>query len=94
MAFVRHLLDLDGIPDYSDVVEHKFQAYVSEHKFNAAQIRFLRAIQSVFLQKRRLALADLYDEPFTNFGTDAVEQFFSEAEIADVLVFTESLSTN
>jgi type I restriction enzyme R subunit len=94
MAFVRHLLDIDDIPDYSYVVEHKFQAYVSENQFNASQIRFLRALQNVFLRKRRLVLADLYDEPFTNFGADAVERFFNEAEIADVLVFTESLTTD
>ena len=94
MAFVRHLLDLDGIPDYGDVVEHKFQEYVLENSFNAAQIRFLRAVQSVFLQKRRLALADLYEEPFSNFGADAVEQFFNEAQIADVLVFAQSLTTD
>ena len=94
MAFVRHLLELDGIPDYADVVEHKFQGYAAEQQFSPAQLRFLRAIQSVFLQRRRLQLADLYDEPFTRFGDNAVEHFFNETEIADVLVFTETLATN
>ncbi len=94
MAFVRHLLELDSIPDYADVVENKFQDFAAELQFNAAQLRFLRAIQSVFLQRRRLQLADLYEEPFTHFGADAVEHFFDQSEIADVLVFTETLTTN
>jgi hypothetical protein len=29
-------------------------------------------------------IADLYDEPFIYFGADAIEQFFSEVEIADM----------
>ena len=31
----------------------------------------MRVVQSVFLQKRRLRLADLYDEPLDTFGADA-----------------------
>lgn len=93
MAFVRNLLELDGIPDYADVVERQFQEFVGRNQFNADQIRFLRAVQSVFLQKRRLALADLYDAPpLRAFGADAVERFFDATQQKELLRFAEQLA--
>jgi hypothetical protein len=38
-------------------------ALLAEHRYNADQIRFPRAVQSVFLQKRHLEPADLYEPP-------------------------------
>jgi type I restriction enzyme, R subunit len=93
-AFVRDLLSLDGVPDYTEVVGRKFQEFVGRNQFNADQIRFLRAVQSLFLEKRRLALADLYDAPpLRSFGADAVERFFSEAQRRELLEFTATLET-
>lgn len=53
---------------------------------------FLRAVQSVFLQKRRLVTADLYEPPLTNFGADAVERWFSQQEVAEMVRFVEKLA--
>jgi type I restriction enzyme R subunit len=61
LAFLRHLLDLDAIPDYEEVVKRQFEDFIAKHQYNANQINFLRAVQSVFLQKRRLEVADLYE---------------------------------
>jgi type I restriction enzyme R subunit len=77
MAFVRELLEIEGIPDYADLVDRQFKAFAERQQFNAGQLRFLRAVQSVFLERRRLESADLYDAPpIRAFGMDAVEQFF------------------
>jgi len=43
-------------------------------------------------QKRRLKLPDLYESPFTAFGTDAVERLFTPAQIHDILDFTDTLA--
>ena len=48
------LLELDAPPDYPALVGRQFVAYITRHNFNADQIRFLTAAQSVFLQKRHL----------------------------------------
>jgi type I restriction enzyme R subunit len=48
-------------------------------------------MQSVFVQKRRLEMADLYEPPLTNFGNDAVERWFSEAEFQEMVQFTKRL---
>jgi len=92
IEFLRYLLDLDGIPDYAEVVRHQFAAYMAAHPFNADQTNFLRTVQSVFLQKRRLNRADLYDRPLANFGQDAVERWFTPAQIDDLLTFTQHLT--
>jgi type I restriction enzyme R subunit len=92
LAFTRQVLELDGLPDYKELVQHQFEAYIIAHNYNADQIRFLRAVQSVFLQKRRLEMADLYEPPLTNFGADAVERWFSEPEVAEMFKFVNKLT--
>lgn len=85
LDLLRLVLDMDGIPSYTKIVSDQFQQFITNHNYNAEQIRFLRAVQSVFLQKRRLALADLYQEPLSNFGEDAVERWFSEKDVDELI---------
>jgi len=63
LAFARKVLDLEALPDYQEVVQRQFEGYITRHQHNADQIRFLRAVQSVFLEKRKLETADLYEPP-------------------------------
>ncbi len=91
LEFLRDLLELEGIPDYKEVVKRQFSRYIAENVFNASQTQFLRAVQSVFLQKRRLEMADLYDAPLTSFGANAVERLFTPAQINSFLAFADTL---
>jgi type I restriction enzyme R subunit len=92
LAFLRHLLALDMLPDYPQVVRRGFEQHILAHNYNAEQIRFLRSVQEVFLAKRSLVEADLYDPPLTNFGRNAVERFFTPQQIGDLLNLTQSLA--
>ncbi len=92
LALVRHVLALETFPDYREVVEHSFQQHITACGYNADQIRFLRAVQEVFLQKHQLAEADLYEPPLTNFGRNAVDRFFTPVEIREVLDLTDRLA--
>ncbi len=91
LGFLRQVLELDTLPDYTQIVQHRFDEYITTHNYNADQIRFLRAVQSVFLQKRRLQQADLYDPPLTNFGLDAVDKWFEEKDITELINFANLL---
>jgi type I restriction enzyme R subunit len=91
LAFARQVLELDALPDYHDVVQRQFEGYITQHQYNADQIRFLRAVQSVFLEKRKLETADLYEPPLTNFGADAVEKWFTEKEVNEMVEFANRL---
>jgi type I restriction enzyme R subunit len=92
LAFLRHLFGLEGLPDYRDIVQRQFAEYIARQPFNADQVRFLRAVQNVFLQRHKLEVADLYDPPLTQFGRDAVERWFSDEQIEEMLEFAHSLA--
>jgi type I restriction enzyme R subunit len=92
LAFIRHLLTLDALPDYTQVVERSFARHIATHHYNADQIRFLRSVQEIFLKQRKLAEADLYEAPLTVFGRNAVEKFFTPAEIRELLHLTDTLA--
>lgn len=90
--FLKHILKLETLPSYEQIVRKAFDAFILEHTYNADQTRFLRTVQTVFMQKRKLEEADLYEAPFTNFGTNAVEKLFSENEIDEVIELTKRLA--
>jgi type I restriction enzyme, R subunit len=90
--FLKHVLKIEALPSYETVVRKAFDAFVLEHNYNADQSRFLRVVQSVFMQRRKLDLADLYEEPFTNFGSNAVEKLFGESEITELIELAKRLA--
>ncbi|MBL7847752.1 MAG: DEAD/DEAH box helicase family protein [Cyclobacteriaceae bacterium] len=89
--FLKHVLKLEALPSYEEIVRKAFDAFILEHNYNADQTRFLRTVQTVFLQKRKLEEADLYEAPFTNFGANAVEKYFSQNQIDEVIQMTRRL---
>ncbi|MBI4790897.1 MAG: DEAD/DEAH box helicase family protein [Chloroflexi bacterium] len=92
LAFLRAVLGLEVLPDYDEVVQRQFEAFIQQHNYNANQINFMRVVESVFLQKRHLGHADLYESPFSNFGNDAVDRWFTPRELDEVLEFAEKLA--
>jgi type I restriction enzyme R subunit len=89
--FLRELFEIEGLPDYQDVVRRNFKNFIAQRQFNSNQIQFLRAVQNVFLKKRRLKVPDLYEAPLDRFGEDAVERWFTEEEVDDLIEFAAQL---
>jgi len=89
--FMKYILKLEHLPEFADVVRKAFDAFILEHRYNADQTRFLRTVQTVYVQKRRIEVGDLYEAPFTNFGLNAVEKLFSEDEVEEILELTKRL---
>lgn len=89
--FLKHVLKLEALPSYEQIVRKAFDAFIIEHNYNSNQTRFLRTVQTVFLQKRKLDEADLYEAPFSNFGTNAVEKLFTQNEIVELMELTRKL---
>jgi type I restriction enzyme R subunit len=92
LAFLRHVLALETLPDYGQVVQRAFERWIAVHQYNADQIRFLRSVQEVFLKNRKLLEADLYEPPLTVFGRNAVERFFTPQEIRELLELLQTLA--
>lgn len=92
LGFLRFLLALDNVPDYADIVNGRFSAYLAAHPFTGDQMRFLRAVQNEFLKKRRLHLADFYDPPLDRFGQGAFERLFTPQQVQSILDLTHALT--
>jgi type I restriction enzyme R subunit len=93
LAFLKHILELDSLPDYETIVRRRFEEHIARHQYNADQIRFLRAVQSVFLQKQqKLKAADLYEGPMQSFGMNAVDRLFTPKEVDELLTLTGKLA--
>lgn len=99
----------NGVSDYCLYRENgevlagsQFASYPTQYNLPciAGQIRFLRAAQSVFLQKRHLETADastdsarrLYEPPLDMFGADAVEQWFTVKGAKEVVEFANRMA--
>jgi len=79
------VLELDALPDYHDVVQRQLKA-IYQHQYMPT--RYVFCVQcKVFLEKRKLEKADLYEPPLTNFGADAVERWFSKKEVNELVLF-------
>jgi type I restriction enzyme, R subunit len=76
----RQLLEFEALPDYKNIVERNFEIFIAQHHYNANLMLFLRAMQNVFLQKRRTETADLYEEPFDRFGEDKGKELIDFTE--------------
>ena len=92
LGFARHVLQLDDIPDYEEVVARSFEGYITSHNYTGDQIRFLRAVQEVFIDKGRLSVADLYGPPLTSFGRNAIDRFFGPEEIDGIVALVDHLA--
>jgi type I restriction enzyme R subunit len=92
LGFARQVLRLDDIPDYEAVVARSFEEYITSHNYTGDQIRFLRAVQEVFIDKGRLSVADLYGPPLTSFGRNAIDRFFGPEEIDGIVALAGHLA--
>jgi type I restriction enzyme R subunit len=94
LGLIRHVLELDAVPDYQSVVTQAFEAHIaSEPSYRADQIRFLRAVRDIFLTEGRLTKDDLYEEPrLQPFGLNAVERLLSPVQVDNLVHLTEELA--
>jgi type I restriction enzyme R subunit len=53
----------------------------------------LLAVQNVFLKNRRLEVAELYEEAWDLFAEDAVERWFTEEQVDELIEFTKQLAS-
>jgi len=90
--FIKHVLQLEVLPSREQIVRKAFDAFIVEYNYNADQTRFIRSVQSVFLQRKKIEVADLYEAPFSNFGVNAIEKLFTEQDIEQLIGLTKKLA--
>lgn len=97
LSLLRQLLELDTelVPDYATIIHRQFDTYIENHHpaYNDDQIRFLRVVKNIFVQRGQLTADDLYDSPALKaFGNYAVERLFNETQVNELLELANTLS--
>ena len=93
LGFMRHLLELEELPNYESIVVKRFDEFIAEHHYSGDQILFLRTVQSEFVKKNKIEMVDLYDLPsIKTFGNAAVDRLFTETDKAKILRFTDRIA--
>ena len=84
---VKTVLGLGRGPDAKKLVEDAFQTYMIENNkhYNADQLNFIRTLETVFLRKKKIDMADLWEAPFSNFGINAPTPMFEESDLKDFI---------
>jgi type I restriction enzyme R subunit len=89
IQFIKSILGKYTFPDPEALINSAFQTYVVERNnqqpLSKEQILFLRTIKNVFAQKKHIEYEDLFEPPFTQFGTDAATRLFTEEELKKVI---------
>lgn len=92
VQFIRHILRLYEFPSFEEDVSSAFDAYIIERSdFTSDQIQFLKVIKHTLAQRGKLEVKDLYEPPFTSFGTGAVSRLFKEEDIEDIMMVCRTL---
>ena len=92
IQFIRFILGLYEFPSFEQEVGLAFDTFIKERsEYTSDQIRFLRTMKTVMARKGKLELKDLYELPFTRFGSGAATRLFSEEDIEDILIVCKTL---
>ncbi len=92
IQFMRHILGLYEFPSFEDEVAKAIDGYIIERSdFTSDQIQFLKVIKHHLIQRGKIELKDLYEPPFTAFGSGAVTRLFKEEDIDDILTVCNTI---
>ena len=96
VEFMKKILGMYKFPDAKENIEEAFNTFIvemsNEMEFNADQIHFLRALQTVFTTKHHIAYRDFFEPPFTNIDK-APLPLFKKDQLYDMLTFCNRLES-
>jgi type I restriction enzyme R subunit len=92
VQFIKTVLGLYKFPDPKTKIEDAFKTFMVEKNYlNADQVNFLRTIQTVFMKKHHIEYSDLFEPPFTNFGSTAPIPLFQDEDLKEIIQICTSL---
>jgi len=90
--FILKVLGKFQFPTREEKIAESFETFIHERNYFAAdQIRFLRIVKNVFLEKakrhQKLSVYDLYEGPFEVLGVDAADRLFERKVLEEIIDF-------
>lgn len=95
IQFIKSILGKYRFPEPEELINESFNTYVVERNnrnpLAPDQIRFIRTLKNVFAKKKHIEYNDLFEPPFTQFGTDAATKLFPEEELHEIINIFNSI---
>ncbi len=92
VRLLRHVLGLERLPSWPEVVTAAFDEFIAAHTtLTELQIRFLQVLRTFLIQNRRLERRDLVDAPFTQLHPRGIRGVFRGDDLQAVLALAEDL---
>lgn len=92
IQFIRHILGLEQLENWTVEVTKKFDQFIAGHSdYSSLQIRFLQTLRTFVLEARAVERQHLIDPPFTNLHPKGIRGVFSQGEIDEILAFAAKL---
>lgn len=91
--FIKKVLGMYEFPEPEQRIEEEFKTFMISNNqlYSADQINFLRTLQTVFSKKKHIEYDDLFEAPFTNFGTNAPTPLFTEEQLKGMVDLCKKL---
>lgn len=93
MQFIRHILGLEVLESFPEIVTKAFDQFIQSHtNLSARQLDFLMLLKDFILEKERVQKRDLIESPFTILHPQGIRGLFSPAEINEILELTNKVA--
>lgn len=93
IQFIKHILGIEEIKSYEEVVSKLFDAFVTEHNnLTSKQIRFLDILKNYVLDKGSIEKRDLIKPPFTQLHNNGILGVFSPDLINEIVLLAQKVS--
>ena len=92
IQFIKHILGLETVESFSEIVGKAFDHFLTEHNnLNTQQMQFLEILRSFIMDKEQLSKKDLINPPFTQIHPDGILGVFPPKEVQEIVQFTQQL---
>lgn len=92
IQFIKHILGLEIVHSFSEMVSTAFDHFLAEHNnLNTQQMQFLEILRSFILDKGQLTKKDLVNPPFTQLHPQGILGIFRPQEVQEIVQLTQQL---
>lgn len=92
IQFIKHILELEHLRSFTEVVTEGFDQFMTSHNnLSEQQIQFIRTLRTFILRTGKVEKKDLVLDPFTKVDPDGILGVFTPNEIDEIMKFTNKL---
>jgi type I restriction enzyme R subunit len=93
IQFIKHILGLEKLTTFSEMVTSAFDQFIVQHNdYTRQQIQFLLTLKTFILQNEKVTKKDLVHLPFTRLHPHGIRGVFSAGDIEEILELTHRLT--